>query len=628
MEQKQIQMEELLKQAEQELAENPKEYEKKLMRYSLLGYGVIAILVVVLGVLVGGTIFLALSSTLFVLLLFQKKLIIPLLIMVWVLFKSVFIRFPKPEGMVLNKALAPELFDSIEDIRQQLDAAPVHQVIVTPELNAAIIQTPRFLAFGFTHNTLVLGFELLLSLTAEELKSVIAHELGHLSGNHSKFQGWIYRSRDSWRNMMFNLDQHNSWTTAPIRKFFNWYSPMFSAYSFALARLNEYEADKVAAQFSSNLAASSALIKMPVYSQFIQEKHWTKFNEKVITHPEPPEMPYASLVRLMENTDIPQSEASSAIEFAKKATTNYHDTHPCLTERLASLGCSDMAFVQTSVSAGRTYLGNVVDEIAGEIDKAWAEFSIENWKQEHDIAQKEKQQLNELQRKDVEQLSQSELWDWCWMFEKFQESDSADAQNHAVLERYQIYNTRFPNDIKGTFAVGRLLILDKNEDGLTYLQQAMRKDELIEPAGHLAYEYLVDKGEPERANQWLSKVFELEEIFQAASEERSKISHKDELHKPETDLALFKEVTDVIQQHKRVQNVWLAQKKVKHFTESPVLIFAVQAKRGFYISDDLPQKLIELLPDELPLDAVAFIVTKTNDGKLFKKVLANGDKLT
>ena len=113
-----------------------------------------------------------------------------------------------------------------------------------------------------------------------------------------------------------------------------------------------------------------------------------------------------------------------------------------------------------------------------------------------------------------------------------------------------------------------------------------------------------------------------------ASEERSKISHKDELHKPETDLTLFKEVTDVIQQHKRVQNVWLAQKKVKHFTESPVLIFAVQAKRGFYISDDLPQKLIELLPDELPLDAVAFIVTKTNDGKLFKKVLVNGEKLT
>ncbi|MFT5452947.1 MAG: putative SprT family Zn-dependent metalloprotease, partial [Enterobacterales bacterium] len=89
-------------------------------------------------------------------------------------------------------------------------------------LNHVIVQTPRFLAFGFTHNTLILGFELLLSLSKQEVTAVIAHELGHLSGNHSKFHGWIYRARNTWENMMYNLDQHNGWASAPLRWFFNW----------------------------------------------------------------------------------------------------------------------------------------------------------------------------------------------------------------------------------------------------------------------------------------------------------------------------------------------------------------------------------------------------------------------
>ena len=216
MDKKQLEIEQLLIQAEQDLKENPKNYEKKLFRYSLLGYGIILVIVAILIGVTVGTFTLAMSSSLFLLLLFKKKLFIPLLIMLWVLFKSVFIRWPKPEGVQITRKMAPKLFQVLDDMQEKLDTPKLHQVIVTPEMNASIIQTPRFLAFGFTHNTLVLGFELLISMTTEEVKAVIAHELGHLSGNHSKFHGWIYQARESWQNMMFNLDQHNGWTTAPV----------------------------------------------------------------------------------------------------------------------------------------------------------------------------------------------------------------------------------------------------------------------------------------------------------------------------------------------------------------------------------------------------------------------------
>ncbi|XOV78649.1 MAG: M48 family metallopeptidase [Aestuariibacter sp.] len=585
------QMEALLSKAEMELAQNPAAYEKKLLRYSLLGYGVILLLVLLLTILMSGTVVLALSSSLFLLLLFKKKLIIPLLIMMWVLFKSVFIRYPKPEGISLSREHSPELFALIDEIRERLDSGPIHQVIVTPELNAAMIQTPRFLAFGFTHNSLVLGFELLLSLTVDELRSVIGHELGHLSGNHSKFHGWIYRSRESWRNMMYNLDQHNGWTTAPIRKFFNWYSPRFSAYSFALARLNEYEADKVAASFGSDQIAASALLKLPVYGQFIQEKHWNKFNEDLLTCPEPSELPYTSLVNFMESNFVTEGEALSAIEFARKTTTNYHDTHPCLTERLNALNSSNIKFKPTTNSAGRELLGSRLEVIAEQLDNNWSEYSLEGWKKEYEIAQKEKRELQSLEEKEKSQLTKAELWDLAWMSEKFGKSDTP-------LNNYQTYNSLYPNDEKAHFAIGRLLLNDKDESGIKHLEQAMKKDEFIEPAGQLAYGYFVEKGEPEKANNWLSKVYELEEIYRAAQEERTLLHATNIFIKPEKDMQEYESITNIILEHKRVKRAWVAQKKVKHFTDSPVLVFAVKPKSGFYISNNLAETLLKKIPEE------------------------------
>jgi len=229
MKNKSKEIQELIKNAEKELEASPENYKKKLLAYSVLGYSIILSIILLLVAISIGSFYLALSSSFVLLLLLTKKLFIPLLIMLWVLFKSVFIRWPKPDGLAISRADAPKLFEQLENITAKLKCSKLHQVIIIPENNAAIIQTPRFIAFGFTHNTLALGFELLLSLTFDEVKSVIAHELGHLSGNHSKFHTWIYQTRNAWQNMMFNLDQNNSWTTAPIRKFFNWYSPRFSA---------------------------------------------------------------------------------------------------------------------------------------------------------------------------------------------------------------------------------------------------------------------------------------------------------------------------------------------------------------------------------------------------------------
>ena len=608
----------LLEQAEKDLADDPKLYERKLFRYSLLGYGIILTLVVLLVGIVVGSVLLALSSSLFLLLLLKKKLVIPLFIMIWVLFRSVFIRWPKPEGVVLTREHFPALFDIIDELRQKLDAPTIHQVLITPEFNAAIIQTPRFLAFGFTHNTLILGFELLVSLSADELKSVLAHELAHLSGNHSKFHGWIYQARESWQNMMYNLDQHNGWTTAPIRKFFNWYSPRFSAYSFALARLNEYEADSVSAELCSNSVASSALLKLPAYSHFIQDKHWDTFNHSVLEVSQPKTLPYAGLIQFMAANKIEYAEAQTAIEHAKKETTNYQDTHPCLTDRLAALKGEGVVFTATNISAATELFKDKISDVAAMLDKQWQQVNAEAWRDEFERAQQEKTKLQSLKSIDLEELSKDDLWQRAVLTEKF-------GLQPDPIELFRVFNQRYPEDQDGQFALGRLSLGRGDESGLALLESAASKNELLEISSRVAYGYLIDKERQDEAEVWLQKMYSLEQLYRAAGLERQAINTKDYIEPTTVSEDVLEEIITQIKQHKKVKAAWVAQKRVENFVESQVLIFAIQPKRGFYLSDNLAEKVISSL--EITSDNVVFVLTKSVNKNIYNRVKALGQQV-
>jgi Zn-dependent protease with chaperone function len=617
MDSKQKIIEGLLIKAEQDLANNSKGYEKKLMWYSLLGYGVISLLLISLISLVVGSVALASTSSFFLLLILKKKLFIPLFIMVWILFKSIFVRWPKPEGFQLTAKECPELFAKLDEIHKKLKTPKLHQVIVTPEFNAAIVQTPRFLAFGFTHNTLILGFELLLSLSKQEVTAVIAHELGHLSGNHSKFHGWIYRARNTWENMMYNLDQHNGWASAPLRWFFNWYSPRFSAYSFALAQLNEFEADMVAKEITSSESKASALIKTHVYSEYISEYLWKPFNEDIHRNPAPKIPPYSCLYKFINENNVPPEIAEKYLAFALKEKTNHLDTHPCLHKRLSSICSVDVNFSPTDKNAATDWLNNITDAISY-FDKQWEELNLSSWEEEHRQLKANSEVLEDLLKRDVTSLSQEEHWNMTWLTEEFNKSDD-------LIVLYQQYNDAYPNDEKGIFALGRLY-LEKNIDkGLALLEKAILKDEFIEPACHLAYSYLVDNERIDEASEWQTKAYNIQDVYRSAQLERQQITRKDVIIKSEVSTDSVEPLLNQIKQNDKVKEVWLAQKVVHQFTDSPVLVFALKAKRGFYLSDNLAEKILEKL--EISSDETVFILTKGNDSRLFKKVLKVGEQL-
>jgi Zn-dependent protease with chaperone function len=76
------------------------------------------------------------------------------------------------------------------------------------------------------------------------------------------------------------LQQHQSLGGFLFRPFFNRYVPYFTAYSFPLARANEYEADRNAARLTSSEALAAALTTVNVIGIFLQDHFWPQLHKK------------------------------------------------------------------------------------------------------------------------------------------------------------------------------------------------------------------------------------------------------------------------------------------------------------------------------------------------------------
>ena len=113
----------------------------------------------------------------------------------FVVLRMFFMRLEAPAGRELTRAEAPKLFEVLDKMRKKLKGPPIQRVVIDGEFNAAISQIPRFGLFGGHRNHLILGLPYLFGVTPKEMLATVAHEYGHLCGNHGKLGSWVYRQR-------------------------------------------------------------------------------------------------------------------------------------------------------------------------------------------------------------------------------------------------------------------------------------------------------------------------------------------------------------------------------------------------------------------------------------------------
>ncbi len=609
---------ELTAEKAEELAKSSmSQYKFRLLLYALLGYAVIFSVLMILFGLLGGLVGLAIYSTALLLLLVKKKLIFVILPVIWVLLKSLWVRIESPTGYSVTEKDCPELFAEIAKLRKLLKTPRIHKVILTPEFNASINQTPRLGIFGWNQNCLTLGMELLMTLSVQQAESVLAHEFGHLSGNHGRFNGWIYRARISWYRIMEAFHDADNVGVRIMRKFFDWYAPRFAAYSFALARMNEFEADMIAAELTSNDSASSALVNTYVSGPYIDQKYWQEYFSKADEMAAPDHAPWAGLEGFLGNHQPASDELSAKLAKELECRTSYDDTHPCLKDRLASLGTPASLPVPSKDTAAQVWLGAHFSQIVKDFDAEWMDANRLRWSERYEYVVASRKRLSTLAAFAEEQLSDDDLWSKATLTEEFAEATDA-------FLIFQKYHQRHPRDPNAAYVLGRMSFDNEDDDLLKYMELALEEPGLVIDACKYAYYFLNNANREKEAEWWRDRAEQQIAIDQESEQERETLEPKDTLLVYDSDQETIRYISDILKQHKKIKKAWLAQKKLLHYPDVPALAIAV-AFKGFVYNRE---KITNEITEALELKCTFYVVAKGGEhNKLAKMVIKHGSRI-
>ena len=556
--------ESLVRRLEQEAAANPAGYRRKLGALAFLGYAYIAATVLLL---IGGaaSIVWMVTSVSHALVLLGK-LGWAFLVLIYVVMRAMWVRLDPPQGRLLTSAECPELFRLIESLRLKGGAPRLDRVLLTGDFNAAIVQHPRFGIFGGTRNYLMLGLPLLQSLSLLEFQAVVAHEFGHLSGAHGRFGAWIYRLRTGWARLLAALQKHGHWGAALFTRFFNWYAPLFGAYSFVQARQQEYEADRMSVAAVGREATASALLRVNMQGEFLAETFWPSIFKRADADPAPVMSPFSILGPSMKLRD-PNATPDRSLAKALTMRTGYGDTHPCLADRLKAIAVEPYVPDVIQSSAADALLGTAVESLRRELDERWRSSVKQWWDKRHQYASESRARLALLEQKEA--LSEEEMWDRARFTEEFGSSDTAMVLYVQLLERN-------PQHVGALWRRGQLLLAQDDPQGIDQLSAAARIDRKLEqPACAAVVGFHRRHGREVEAKEYEKRYWELSEQGELARRERAVVRSSDRLMGHGLEPAVVAGLARDLQQVAGVRRALLVRKVMKYQPERPLFVLGV-----------------------------------------------------
>ncbi len=599
----QAQFDDLVARLTAESARAPGAYKAKVALLALTGYAYIFVVLLGLSVLTAllmVTLFAGKAGVL------AFKLGIPLLILVWIILRALWVRLSPPEGLAITRAQAPALFDTIDEIRHATRGPRTHQVLVTDEFNAAVTQIPRLGLFGWPKNYLIIGLPLMQALSPLQFKAVLCHEYGHLSRSHAKFSNWIYRMRLTWLRLMGALEGAQHWGAFVFRRFVHWYVPYFNAYSFVLARANEYEADGFAARVCGAPAAASALSTVEVRARYVSERYWPDVYQSANRESMPSFAPFANLPARY-GAGLSEADANTWLTQALRRKTGTDDTHPALADRLASLKQPAQLDPPPAESAARHYLGAALDPVTATFDAQWLERIKAGWQERHEYAQQAQRKLAELDDKAArETLSADEALNRAQWTEEFNSAAAA-------LPLYEALAAQDDASADAHFAAGRLLLARDDIAGVARIEKAVALNHwLTLGACEHVIGFYVRNGDNLPAQPWRDRANARAAREDAARQERATLPFKKVYVSHDLNAETLEAMRAVFADCPQIDCVYLARKTLEHFPEMPLYVIGFRNRR-FQRSEKKIQAVQQRLVNELQCPGEFFVLSITGD---------------
>ena len=485
--------------------------------------------------------------------------------------------YPEP-GLRVTRQDAPKLFEYLDGIIASVHGPRFERVFISNEVNASVSRHTGILGFfGFGPVTLTLGLPLMQSLTLHQLSGVIGHEYGHVAAKDNAKGQWIYRVRNSWLILGDRLRFEHLWYALKLNRFYEWFIAEFSAYSFALSRRCEYEADAFAAKIAGPEQAGQALSAISVHGDAIGIQFWRDFWKKAEAQADASsQTPYKDLAGFLAK----ERDNAEYIEAIKKEKTGYADTHPSTMDRLAALGQHFVAPGAVTRSSASELFGPFEAVLMNRFDEEWRHEASPHWQAAHEDHAAFSKRHAELRAKPMADLKREEL------SELVQAAHRAGDKKEMLTVSEEILR-RDPESRGARLNIaGHRLTEEKDESQLSVLERCMEKEpQLIPTACSYALEYFHKQNLQDSARKWQEKLNAWEYERQAAAEERDLILASDEYEPHDLPEKTLEWLENYCAQHKVLHTVYIAKKKVKYLQEHPCYLVAFRRKEQMFRSD-------------------------------------------
>ncbi|MFT3995797.1 MAG: M48 family metalloprotease [Asticcacaulis sp.] len=530
---------------------HPGLYRWRVLGGALMGYAYLGAILIGLAVVIGLLVVAAFAAHLTFLL---GKGVIILLAAGFYVLRALWVKFDKPKGVAVTAKQAPELFSALVHIRRETDGPKVGKVLLTEDFNAAIVQVPRLGIFGWHQNYLLLGLPLLMALSEGEVKAVVAHEYGHLAGAHGKMSAWVYRVRRTWARLSEAFESGGM--AFMLKGFFRWYGPWFNAYSFVLARANEYEADRCSAKVAGSQTAASALARVSA-EDYRYSAHWdTLYTHS--RHSEKPEtMPYTALgVRFAE--PLAMADQQRVLKGALSQVTGMDDTHPCLSDRLRALGENLPELSPVVRSGAQALLGDVLTrEMVARFDASWWQDRAATWEDNFRQAEELRARRRELDTLFQQGPLEEELyWERLNLIEYEGDVDTALSLAEAWAETH-------PDDMIVRRRVAQFYLERGEARGVDTMQAVLDtgdREQRRQGLHALAHYYGMHDAENPLRDKVIEQLIEAERFSQYVDDQFSRLPPDARLDAPDLSSETREALTQILASHYRIKSLWIARR--------------------------------------------------------------------
>jgi len=161
-------------------------------------------------------------------------------------------------GLQVSRANAPALWATVDELAVVAQTRVPDEIRLVPDVNAAVSEDARLLGLVGGRRRLYLGVPLMQALDVSQLRSVLAHELGHYSRSHTRLGPLTYRGRAA---IGATLDQLSGNVVAWVLR---GYARLYLLVSASVSRRQELEADELSVRVAGRSVAQGTLKELPL----------------------------------------------------------------------------------------------------------------------------------------------------------------------------------------------------------------------------------------------------------------------------------------------------------------------------------------------------------------------------